>query len=255
MRGGNGYIEEWVNARLVRDSYLGAIWEGATPVVALDVQRAIMRERCHEAFLTYIGARLQHVAEPAAKPWVDVVVQAVEALRRRIDVWPALTREDLELEAKPAADLLYHLLAASLLLGEGQALRERSQDFRKLLVGALYVQRWLTPRDPRPTLRRARPGVWLDALIAWTPVPKSALARLVVYTAGGRGATFAVPHCSAGRAPQPRPAINLASPLGDPASEYLASPARWCGPLKCGSLCYPLRYICESGGNWQTRWT
>src|SRR6266852_2473734 len=100
VRGGNGYIEEWVNARLVRDSYLGAIWEGATPVVALDVQRAIMRERCHEAFLAYIGARLQHVAEPAAKPWVDVVVQAVEALRRRIDVWPALTREDLELEAK-----------------------------------------------------------------------------------------------------------------------------------------------------------
>jgi len=177
VRGGNGYIEEWVNARLVRDSYLGAIWEGATPVVALDVQRAIMRERCHEAFLAYIGARLQHVAEPAAKPWVDVVVQAVEALRRRIDVWPALTREDLELEAKPAADLLYHLLAASLLLGEGQALRERSQDFRKLLVGALYVQRWLTPRDLHAPPFAARDIAWLDSLIAWTPIPKTALAR------------------------------------------------------------------------------
>jgi hypothetical protein len=146
-------------------------------VVALDVQRAIMRERCHEAFLAYIGARLQHVAEPAAKPWVDVVVQAVEALRRRIDVWPGLTREDLELEAKPAADLLYHLLAASLLLGEGQALRERSQDFRKLLVGALYVQRWLTPRDLHAPPFAARDIAWLDSLIAWTPIPKTALAR------------------------------------------------------------------------------
>ncbi|MGH7278137.1 MAG: acyl-CoA dehydrogenase family protein, partial [Candidatus Rokuibacteriota bacterium] len=36
VRGGNGYIEEWVNARLVRDAYLGAIWEGSTNVVALD---------------------------------------------------------------------------------------------------------------------------------------------------------------------------------------------------------------------------
>ena len=41
VRGGNGYVEEWVNARLLRDAYLGAIWEGSANVVALDVQRAI----------------------------------------------------------------------------------------------------------------------------------------------------------------------------------------------------------------------
>ncbi|HEV2054863.1 MAG TPA: acyl-CoA dehydrogenase family protein [Methylomirabilota bacterium] len=176
VRGGNGYIEEWVNARLVRDSYLGAIWEGATPVVALDVQRAIMREQCHEALFAYIGRQLQHVTEPAAKPWVDAVVQAVEALKRRIDVWAALSPEEQELEAKPVADLLYHLLAASLLLHEGQTLRERSQDFHKLLVGALYVQRWLAARDLHAPPFAARDLGWLDALIAWTPVPKTALS-------------------------------------------------------------------------------
>ena len=175
VRGGNGYVEEWVNARLLRDSYLGAIWEGATPVVALDVQRAIMRERCHEALLAYIGSRLRDVTEPAAKPWVDVVVQAVETLKRRIDGWGALSREELELEAKPAADVLYHLLAASLLLGEGQRLRDGAQDFRKLLVGALYVQRWLLPHDLHAPPFGARDLSWLDALIAWTPVPRAAL--------------------------------------------------------------------------------
>ena len=36
VRAGNGYIEDWPNARLVRDSYLGAIWEGTSNVVALD---------------------------------------------------------------------------------------------------------------------------------------------------------------------------------------------------------------------------
>ena len=44
VRGGNGYVEEWVNARLLRDAYLGAIWEGSTNVVALDVQRAIAKD-------------------------------------------------------------------------------------------------------------------------------------------------------------------------------------------------------------------
>jgi acyl-CoA dehydrogenase len=175
VRGGNGYIEEWVNARLLRDSYLGAIWEGATSVVALDVQRAIRREQCHQALFEYIGRQLRDVTEPAAKPWVDVVVQAMEGLKRRIDGWAALSRGELELEAKPAADLLYHLLAASLLLAEGQTLRERSQDFRKLLVGALYVQRWLAALDPNGPPFAARDLSWLDALIAWTSVPKTAL--------------------------------------------------------------------------------
>jgi len=28
VRGGNGYIEEWVQARLVRDAHIGVLWEG-----------------------------------------------------------------------------------------------------------------------------------------------------------------------------------------------------------------------------------
>ena len=177
VRGGNGYIEEWVNARLVRDAYLGSIWEGATPIVALDVQRAIMREQCHEPLFAYIGARLPQVTEPAAKPWVDVVTQAIESLKRRMDGWAALSREEADLEAKPVADLLYHLLAASLLLHEGQVLRDRSQDFRKLLVGALYVQRWLIPRDAHTPPFSARDLGWLEAMISWTPIPATSLAR------------------------------------------------------------------------------
>ena len=177
VRGGNGYIEEWVNARLVRDAYLGSIWEGATPIVALDVQRAVMREQCHAPLFTYISARLQQVTEPAAKPWVDVVVQAIESLKRRMDGWAALSHEEAELEAKPAADLLYHLLAAGLLLHEGQLLRDRSQDFRKLLVGALYVQRWLAVRDAQAPAFSVRDLGWLESMIGWTPIPAEALTK------------------------------------------------------------------------------
>jgi acyl-CoA dehydrogenase len=185
VRGGNGYIEEWVNARLVRDAYLGSIWEGATPIVALDVQRAIVREQCQEALFTHVGARLRQVTEPAAKPWVDLVLQVIESLRRRLDGWASLTREELELEAKPAADVLYHLLAASLLLHEGQALRDRSGDFRKLLVGALYVQRWLASRDPSAPPFSGHDLRWLDAMITWTAIPPAALARPTPSVLGG----------------------------------------------------------------------
>src|SRR5262249_61402977 len=113
-RGGNGYIEEGVTARLVRDASPASIWEGAPPIVALDVQRAMVRERCHEPLFAAIGARLRQVTEPAVKPWVDLVLQSVESLKHRIDAWAPLSREEAELEAKPAADQLYHLLAAGL---------------------------------------------------------------------------------------------------------------------------------------------
>ena len=59
VRGGNGYIEEWVNARLLRDSYLGAIWEGASNVVALDVQRAILREAAPRGAAAFAAERLR----------------------------------------------------------------------------------------------------------------------------------------------------------------------------------------------------
>ncbi len=175
VRGGNGYVEEWVNARLVRDSYLGAIWEGGTNVVALDVRRAILKERCHEALLGYVERALRGVSEPAAKPWLDAVLQALEAWKRRVEAWSRLAPEESEIEARPAADTLYHLLAASLLLGEGQALREQTGDCRKLLVAAFYVRRWLEPREPGAPLFAARDLQWLDALVEWTPVPDTAL--------------------------------------------------------------------------------
>lgn len=45
VRGGVGYIEEWSDARLVRDAHLGSIWEGTSNIVALDVARAAQREQ------------------------------------------------------------------------------------------------------------------------------------------------------------------------------------------------------------------
>ncbi|MFF7970950.1 acyl-CoA dehydrogenase family protein [Streptomyces sp. NPDC007905] len=54
--GGNGYVEEWGLPRLVRESPLNSIWEGAGNVQALDVLRALQREPgALDACLTEIG--------------------------------------------------------------------------------------------------------------------------------------------------------------------------------------------------------
>ncbi|MFH8976591.1 acyl-CoA dehydrogenase family protein [Streptomyces sp. NPDC017890] len=55
--GGNGYVEESGMPRLVRESPLNSIWEGAGNVQALDVLRALGREPlAMDAYLTEVGA-------------------------------------------------------------------------------------------------------------------------------------------------------------------------------------------------------
>ncbi len=176
VRGGNGYVEEWVNPRLLRDAYLGAIWEGSANVVALDVQRAILKDRGLEALSAFVAERLARVAEPAAKPWVDLAKASLETVGRQTTGWATLPRTARELQARPAADTLYHLLAGSLLLAEGQALREQNRGFRKLLAAGLYLRRWLEPRGPASPPFTARQVACLDSLAEWRHVDASALA-------------------------------------------------------------------------------
>src|SRR5580698_1636457 len=60
MRGGIGYIEEFATARLLRDSYLGSIWEGTSNIVALDaITRAIGRHGAESALAADLHARLK----------------------------------------------------------------------------------------------------------------------------------------------------------------------------------------------------
>src|ERR1700736_5762048 len=86
VRGGNGYIEDWPEPRILRDVYVHAIWEGSGNVIALDVQRAIE----HGALPGYLGDTERHAESvstrgPAAPPsgvLIDAVRDAEQQLRR-----------------------------------------------------------------------------------------------------------------------------------------------------------------------------
>jgi alkylation response protein AidB-like acyl-CoA dehydrogenase len=59
----------------------------------------------------------------------------------------------------------------------GQVLRDRSGDFHKFLVGALYLRRWLRPTPIGQPVFAPGQLDWLDALADWRPVPADALAQ------------------------------------------------------------------------------
>jgi hypothetical protein len=88
VRGGNGFIEDWPDARLLRDVYVHAIWEGSGNVIALDVERAIE----HGALFGYLGdteRRAESVSAggavaPLGGPLIDAL-QGVELQLRALN--------------------------------------------------------------------------------------------------------------------------------------------------------------------------
>src|SRR6266568_9581670 len=64
MRGGNGYVEDWVNARMLRDSIVNVVWDRSSDVIVLDVPRGMAREGGGAALFDMLHQRLQSCELP-----------------------------------------------------------------------------------------------------------------------------------------------------------------------------------------------
>ena len=94
VRGGNGFIEDWPDARLLRDVYVHAIWEGSGNVIALDVQRAIE----HGALPGYLGdterrAETVSAGGPAA-PLGGVIIDELQRIDRQLQALASIDDPD-----------------------------------------------------------------------------------------------------------------------------------------------------------------
>lgn len=174
VRGGNGYIEEWVNARLLRDAHLGSIWEGSENVVALDVARAASRNRAHDALFRDLEARLDALSEPEVLRLSQPVRLRLMEVASRFE---ALLSGDEDLrDARMTAmcDRLAALVCTVLLLGEADQQALAGLDYRKLLVANEYRKRYLDRVDP---LDLGDEGItFLDEVIDGGRVPSAAIA-------------------------------------------------------------------------------
>ncbi len=132
VRGGCGYIEEWPDARLVRDSHLGSIWEGTSNIVALDVLRAAQREDALAALRAHIG-KLLEAGDPLE---IRETFDRAASLAQVAADDPALARQ--------AASALYHLTSAAAMTWESAQLRDPS----RLTLARMVLRHRVLPRDP-----------------------------------------------------------------------------------------------------------
>jgi hypothetical protein len=171
MRGGNGYVEDWVNPRLLRDAIVNVVWEGSSNVIVLDVLRALEREGAGAALLHMLHTRLQSLQHPVVVPAAQQVLTLVSGLAGRLQELTSLDHESAQLPMRGLVERMVQLTIVTLLLEQAQdeLLRDPAgTGKRKLLIALLYVHRhvpvhpdgWAADNDPTSPNH-------FDALVEW----------------------------------------------------------------------------------------
>jgi len=176
VRGGNGYIEDFVNARLVRDAHVGLLWEGTSNINALDITaRAVGKVGAHkdlEAAMTRLIDGCRSLPAPFQS-------ELRTALTRALSLAGDVASRGNEALARKAAGAVYGASTAVLLASEGVRLGESGRDARRILMACMVLDHRLAPQDPLADTGSAFESAATDRLLEDAPVPLGAVIELL----------------------------------------------------------------------------
>ena len=178
VRGGVGYIEEWVNARLVRDAQIGTLWEGTSNINALDaIQRAVGKAGGEKPLARALHEKLENAAGLPGQMRGEMAALIDRAAALAREVAHDAAREN---QARLATNALYHAASAVLLACEGVAIGAKGGDASRLLMARLVIEHRLRPSDPLAPRAPQGEDAMVEALLSAKPV---ALARALALAA------------------------------------------------------------------------
>jgi acyl-CoA dehydrogenase len=172
-RGGNGYIEDWVNPRLIRDAQVGLLWEGTSNINALDViTRAVGKSQAHLALQAMLRGRLEESTTLPA-PFRAALATALD---RAIALAERVAGKGQDTLARQAATALYDVSSAILLAWEGS---RHGADARRTLLSRFVLAHRLSPADPLAPEEAAWEAPAATALLATARLDMSQAAPLL----------------------------------------------------------------------------
>ena len=170
VRGGNSYIEDWPNARLLRDVQVQSIWEGTGNISALDVGRALLRENAGATLLVNLAQRLARQNDPAVRRAGALVQRALDTLAATLSEWAASEPNARDVRMRRLTQRLAHVVTAALLVEDAGAQAAESGSYRCLVMAARYLRRYVyAAADGLAADESYTPLDAFNALVDWTP--------------------------------------------------------------------------------------
>jgi hypothetical protein len=167
MRGGIGYVEEFACARVLRDSYLGSIWEGTSNIVGIDaIGRAVKRHQAQHALAADLHQRIGEM-DGVPQSWRDHLTTSVD---RAMALAQTAAAPENEVESRRATSVLYHVASAVTLAWEGAQTYARRGDARRMILSRLVFDHRLSQRDPFALQNDAREQKIADLLLGQADV-------------------------------------------------------------------------------------
>lgn len=191
VRGGNSYIEDWPNARMMRDVQVQSIWEGTGNISALDVGRALVRENAGVTLFANLSRRLAAQSDPYVARAAALAQRALDRMATIVSEWASREPAERDLRMRRLTHQLAHVVTAALLVEDAGAQVADDGSYRCLMVASRYLRRYVNPsRDGLAGDESYTPLDAFDALVDWTPAlpPTAAEPLLAAMEAEGWGA-------------------------------------------------------------------
>ncbi|RDY70409.1 isovaleryl-CoA dehydrogenase [Halobacillus trueperi] len=140
MHGGNGYIEDFVTPRLLRDAQVLTVWEGTANILGLEVLKLFNKYQGHELFVQHVQERLEKVTNKGKEYTLvkegvlNFIPYADEVLKQPAEVQTYYSKSLAEKMA-----LLYEAVVALEMM-------EKGARFEK--VGRLFIHQQMQKEEP-----------------------------------------------------------------------------------------------------------
>ncbi|WP_332649863.1 acyl-CoA dehydrogenase family protein [Lysinibacillus sp. 54212] len=129
LHGGNGYIEDFVTPRLLRDAQVLTVWEGTANILAHELLR-LVQKNAHKVLLNVLQ-RTKH-------PYLQ---QRLAILEGQLSQFTKLGPDEQTLEAKPLMKEMAQLYEAVIAVEHGEKFGEREKMLAEIYIEQTWQQR------------------------------------------------------------------------------------------------------------------
>ncbi|SHG44096.1 acyl-CoA dehydrogenase family protein [Ornithinibacillus halophilus] len=133
MHGGNGYIEDFVTPRLLRDAQVLTVWEGTANILGLEVLRLIGKYNIGDIFADEMNSRLASVDGDFGK-WIDLVQSEIQSVVNRINTLKEKSHDLQTFYCKQLAEDMARIFESVI------ALDTASSSERQRAIAEVYMQ-------------------------------------------------------------------------------------------------------------------
>ncbi|WP_129691415.1 acyl-CoA dehydrogenase family protein [Gottfriedia acidiceleris] len=138
MHGGNGYIEDFVTPRLLRDAQVLTVWEGTANILGLEILRLFKKMDGYQVFKSYIEEKLVDTPQTLVDE-SEIVKKKLEELNEIVYYTFTLDANSQSYNAKKIANKMADLIEAVTALKDAKE-HNRKEYIAKVLIHERYFK-------------------------------------------------------------------------------------------------------------------